>query len=77
MVAQGQRTSTAAMMLNFGSDVRKGRKSLSQVEEIHLHRILHNRLLQWRFVNARAEGAMKAQSFLAEVGKSFFPTCQL
>lgn len=62
----GQRSSSAAMMLSFGADVRRGRKGLSLVEEIHLHRILHNRWLQWRFVNARADGAMNEQTASAE-----------
>lgn len=65
-LTSSQRSSNAAMMLNFGADYRRGRKGLSLVEEIHLHRILHNRLLQWRFVNARADGAMNEQTFGAE-----------
>ncbi|KAH7405515.1 hypothetical protein KP509_15G073800 [Ceratopteris richardii] len=43
--------------INFGADLRKSRKGLSQVEATYLHRILHNRLLQWRFANARADFA--------------------
>lgn len=70
---QSQRSSSAAVMLNFGADIRKVKKGLSQVEEIHFHRILHNRLLQWRFVNARAEGAMDAQIFSAE--NSLYNVC--
>ncbi|KAH7280323.1 hypothetical protein KP509_37G061400 [Ceratopteris richardii] len=62
----GQRSSSAAVMLNFGPDVRRGRKGLNQMEEIHLHRILHNRLLQWRFVNARTDEAMAEQTAGAE-----------
>lgn len=56
----------ASSLLNFGVDVRKGKKGTSQVEEAHHLRILHNRLLQWRFVNARAEAAMNAQKVTAE-----------
>ncbi|MCO5603431.1 hypothetical protein L7F22_057581 [Adiantum nelumboides] len=69
----GQRSSSTAMMLNFGADVRRGRKGLSLMEEIHLHRILHNRLLQWRFVNARADGAMDEQTAGAE--KMLYNVC--
>ncbi|KAI5078407.1 hypothetical protein GOP47_0006078 [Adiantum capillus-veneris] len=69
----GQRSSSAALMLNFGADVRRGRKGLSLVEEIHLHRILHNRLLQWRFVNGRADGAMNEQTAGAE--KMLYNVC--
>ena len=53
---------------NFGIDGRsRGKKSLTQQEEAQLLRILHNRWLQWRFVNARAEAVMSAQKAAAEV----------
>ncbi|KAJ7949558.1 QWRF motif-containing protein [Quillaja saponaria] len=38
-----------------------------QVEEHHRLRILHNRLLQWRFVNARAEATMSTVKKVAEI----------
>jgi hypothetical protein len=66
-----QRSSNAAVMLNFGGvDTlkRNGRKGMTQVEETHQYRMLQNRLLQWHFVNAKAEAAMKAQTCAAEVG---------
>eukprot|EP00252_Welwitschia_mirabilis_P015830 TRINITY_DN3519_c0_g2_i2.p1 TRINITY_DN3519_c0_g2~~TRINITY_DN3519_c0_g2_i2.p1 ORF type:complete len:526 (+),score=103.19 TRINITY_DN3519_c0_g2_i2:241-1818(+) len=53
-------------LLSFGVDVRKGKKGLSQVEDIHDLRMLNNRLLQWRFVNARSEATMHAQKATAE-----------
>lgn len=67
-MSQSHRPSSAAVMLTFGADTssRRGKKGLTQIEESHLHRILHNRLLQWRFVIARAEAAMDAQIFAAE-----------
>ncbi|XP_028763037.1 QWRF motif-containing protein 7-like [Neltuma alba] len=37
---------------------RQKKVSSVQEDEHHRFRILHNRLLQWRFVNARAESAM-------------------
>lgn len=67
---QSQRSSSAVMMLSFGADTRKG---LTQIEEAHLHRILHNRLLQWQFVNARAEAATETQIFAAE--KALYNVC--
>ncbi|KAI4332677.1 hypothetical protein L6164_017567 [Bauhinia variegata] len=38
-----------------------------QEEEYHRLRILHNRLLQWRFVNARAQVAMPTVKQVAEI----------
>ena len=38
-----------------------------QEEEYHRFRILHNTLLQWRFINARAEVAMANVKNIAEV----------
>jgi len=55
------------MMVNFGFDGRsRGKKALTQQEEAMLLRIYHNRWLQWRFVNARAEAVMSAQKSAAE-----------
>lgn len=72
--AHGHRSSSAAVMLAFGADTsKKGKKGLTQIEESHLHRTLHNRLLQWWFVNARAEAAMDAQSCAAE--RSLYNVC--
>jgi hypothetical protein len=56
------------MMVSFGFDGRsRGKKALTQQEEAMLLRIYHNRWLQWRFVNARAEAVMSAQKSAAEV----------
>ncbi|KAK7259779.1 hypothetical protein RIF29_25393 [Crotalaria pallida] len=38
-----------------------------QAEEFHQFRILHNKLLQWRFINARAEIAMTTVKNKAEI----------
>eukprot|EP00249_Psilotum_nudum_P018168 c26672_g1_i1 orf=363-2654(-) len=64
--SQTGRSSSAAAMLSFGVGARKGKKGMSQLEEAHFIRILHNRLLQWRFVNARAAFAMDSQRVAAE-----------
>lgn len=45
--------------------MRKGKKGPSP-EDVHLFRLLHNRHLQWRFVNAKAEAVMNAQRVAAE-----------
>lgn len=47
---------------------RLQKKGLSiQEEEFHQFRVLHNRLLQWRFANARAQAAMVASHKVAQV----------
>eukprot|EP01018_Ginkgo_biloba_P025085 Gb_12272 [translate_table: standard] len=61
------RSSSTGSVLNFSGDARKGKKGPSQLEDAHLLRLLHNRQLQWRFINARAEAAMNAQTVTAEV----------
>lgn len=43
----------------------------SQAEELHSLRILHNRLLQWRFANARAEAAMAVVQHVAQVRTTY------
>ncbi|CAJ2658106.1 protein ENDOSPERM DEFECTIVE 1-like [Trifolium pratense] len=42
-------------------DTRKGKKGSSHQEDVHSLRLFYNRYLQWRFANARAACAMKAQ----------------
>ncbi|XP_061354206.1 protein ENDOSPERM DEFECTIVE 1-like [Gastrolobium bilobum] len=42
-------------------DIRKGKKGSSHQEDVHSLRLLYNRYLQWRYANAKAESAMKAQ----------------
>ncbi|XP_020221443.1 protein ENDOSPERM DEFECTIVE 1 [Cajanus cajan] len=44
-----------------GVDARKGKRGSSHQEDVHSLRLLHNRYLQWRFANAKAQAAMKAQ----------------
>ncbi|KAJ7528604.1 hypothetical protein O6H91_15G010000 [Diphasiastrum complanatum] len=53
--------------LDLGVDGLKGKKVIvNQQEEAQSLRILQNRLIQWHFVNARAEEAMKVQKAAAE-----------
>ncbi|KAI8004615.1 QWRF motif-containing protein 2 [Camellia lanceoleosa] len=48
-------------ILSFAADVRRGK-----VGDAHVLRLLHNRHLQWRFINARADNAMMVQKVTAE-----------
>lgn len=59
------RSSGVGSLLNFIADGRKGKKGPSP-EDVHLFRLLHNRHLQWRFVNTKAEAVMNAQRVAAE-----------
>jgi hypothetical protein len=45
---------------------KQKKASTPQEEEFHRFRILHNRLLQWRFVNAKAEAAMAGVKRVAQ-----------
>ncbi|KAG7981747.1 hypothetical protein I3843_04G013300 [Carya illinoinensis] len=45
---------------------KQGKVSPPLEEEFHRFRVLHNRLLQWRFVNARGEAAMASLKRIAE-----------
>ncbi|CAA6661681.1 unnamed protein product [Spirodela intermedia] len=47
-------------------DVRKGKKSANHIEAAHQLRLLYNRNLLWRFVNARAEASTSMQKMTAE-----------
>ncbi|CAK7347446.1 unnamed protein product [Dovyalis caffra] len=58
--------SSTPSILSFAADIRRGKIGENRIVEVHLLRILHNRLLQWRFVNARADSAMSAQRLNAE-----------
>lgn len=48
-------------------NTRKGKKGSSHQEDVHSLRLHYNRYLQWRFANARAASAMKAQRKESEV----------
>ncbi|OWM80647.1 hypothetical protein CDL15_Pgr006677 [Punica granatum] len=51
---------------SFAVEVRKGKIGENRIFDAHAMRLLHNRLLQWRFVNARADSALSAQQVNAE-----------
>ncbi|KAJ6794280.1 AUGMIN subunit 8-like [Iris pallida] len=53
-------------VLNYIADVQKGKKNASHMEDAHQLRLLYNRDLQWRFVNAGADAAFSTQKLIAE-----------
>ena len=54
-------------ILSFSADIRRGKIGGDRVVDAHLLRLLYNRYLQWRFVNARADSALMVQRLNAEV----------
>ncbi|KAB8909408.1 hypothetical protein FH972_026805 [Carpinus fangiana] len=50
----------------LGTDNRKGKKVSSHQEDVHTLRLLHNRYLQWRYANAKAEASIRAQQTESE-----------
>ncbi|XP_010559059.1 PREDICTED: protein ENDOSPERM DEFECTIVE 1 [Tarenaya hassleriana] len=48
------------------AESKKPRKVSGQVEEVHSLKLLHNRYMQWMFVNAKADIKMQAQKTQAE-----------
>lgn len=59
--------SNTPSILSFAADVRRGKVGENRIVDAHVVRLLHNRLLQWRFVNARANASLAAQRSNAEV----------
>ncbi|XP_057417477.1 AUGMIN subunit 8-like isoform X2 [Lotus japonicus] len=53
-------------VLSFIADIKKGKKGAAQIEDAHQLRLLYNRYLQWRFVNARAEDVFYIQNATVE-----------
>ncbi|KAH9606185.1 hypothetical protein KSS87_009515 [Heliosperma pusillum] len=53
-------------VLSYGADVRAAKVGVNRLSDAHFLRLLHNRHLQWRFVNAKAEASLSFQHFNAE-----------
>ncbi|KAI3445899.1 hypothetical protein Pfo_002564 [Paulownia fortunei] len=53
-------------VLSFAVDVRRGKVGENRIVDAHLLRLLYNRHLQWRFVNARTEAVLLVQQRSAE-----------
>lgn len=58
--------SNTPSILSFAADLRRGKIGDNRIVDAHLLRLLHNRFLQWRLVNARADAALSAQKLNAE-----------
>ncbi|GFQ08216.1 QWRF motif-containing protein 2 [Phtheirospermum japonicum] len=55
------------IMLSYAVDVRRGKLGENQFATAHDLRLLYNRLLQWRLVNAKVENIMLVQRRTSEV----------
>ncbi|PSS02647.1 QWRF motif-containing protein [Actinidia chinensis var. chinensis] len=53
-------------VLSFAVDVRRAKVGDNRIVDAHLLRLLYNRHLQWRFVNARTETTLTVQKQCAE-----------
>ncbi|CAJ1964856.1 unnamed protein product [Sphenostylis stenocarpa] len=53
-------------VLSFAVDVSRGKVGENRIVDAHLLRLFHNRFLQWRLANARADAALSAQTLNAE-----------
>ncbi|KAG0464969.1 hypothetical protein HPP92_019133 [Vanilla planifolia] len=51
----------APSILSFASEVRRTKKGESRIEDAHMLRLFHNRYMQWRHINARAEKALSTK----------------
>ncbi|KAG9135325.1 hypothetical protein Leryth_015216 [Lithospermum erythrorhizon] len=60
------RDNATPSILSFTADMRRVRVGESRVNDAHELRMLYNRQLQWRFINARVKAALLVQSGTAE-----------
>ncbi|KAJ3697899.1 hypothetical protein LUZ61_001604 [Rhynchospora tenuis] len=61
-----QQQLNAPSILSFAMEVRRAKKGEYRIEEAHLLRLLDNRHLQWRWVNAKFNSAMQDQKQISE-----------
>lgn len=54
-------------IFSLSIDTRRGKKGEDRIVDAHMLRLLYNRYLQWRFVNARADSTFMVQRGNAEV----------
>ncbi|KAM5549610.1 QWRF motif-containing protein 2 [Rosa sericea] len=64
-LSSGYAASTPSF-LSFSIDTRRGKKGEDRIVDAHMLRLLYNRYLQWRFVNARADATYMVQRVNAE-----------
>ncbi|XP_062089568.1 QWRF motif-containing protein 2 [Humulus lupulus] len=53
-------------ILSFSVDIRRGKMGEDRIVDAHMLRLLYNRYLQWRFVNANADATFMVQKLNAE-----------
>ncbi|XP_022842347.1 AUGMIN subunit 8-like isoform X2 [Olea europaea var. sylvestris] len=58
---------SSTSVLRFIVDIKRGKKAANHIEDVHQSRLLYNRLLQWRYANARVNSALHSQKIKAEV----------
>ncbi|XP_074584452.1 QWRF motif-containing protein 2-like isoform X2 [Curcuma longa] len=54
-------------IISFAAEVRRAKKGENRIEEAHSLRLLDNRHLQWRFVNARSDSAILVEKLTVEM----------
>ncbi|XP_019428892.1 PREDICTED: QWRF motif-containing protein 2-like isoform X2 [Lupinus angustifolius] len=59
-------SSNTPSILNFSAEVRRGKIGEERIYDAHTLRLLYNRYVQWRFVNARADSTFMMQKLNAE-----------
>ncbi|RWW03978.1 hypothetical protein GW17_00032826 [Ensete ventricosum] len=57
----------APSIIGFAAEVRRARKGENRIEEAHMLRLLDNRHLQWRCVNARFDAALLLRKLTVEM----------
>ncbi|XP_020103517.1 protein SNOWY COTYLEDON 3-like [Ananas comosus] len=62
----GVQPANAPSIISFAVEVRRAKKGENRIEEAHVLRLLDNRHLQWRFVNARIDALLLVQRLTAE-----------
>ncbi|RDX73589.1 Protein SNOWY COTYLEDON 3, partial [Mucuna pruriens] len=62
----GFSSNTEPSILSFAVDVKRGRVGENRIVEAHSLRLLYNRFLQWRFVNARTDADLSLHKSNAE-----------
>ncbi|OEL32903.1 hypothetical protein BAE44_0006080 [Dichanthelium oligosanthes] len=62
-----QTPANAPSIISFAAEVRRAKKGENRIEEAHRLRLLDNRHLQWRCINARTDASLLVQSFTAEM----------
>ncbi|KAI4295754.1 hypothetical protein L6164_035765 [Bauhinia variegata] len=59
-------SSNTPSILSFSVDIRRGKMGEDRIFDAHNLRLLYNRYVQWRFVNARADATFMVQKLNAE-----------